>query len=176
MDKRLFFEVMGTAPTAVTIVTTIDDDGRPRGMTVASVVSVSAEPPSLLISVDLRCRTLPFLIRARRFAINYLRGDRDTLSERFASAVPDRFAGVEWRLGPIGMPILPADSLSWLECRIEKVIESGDHVILIAAAEAGVAPSTRSRPLMYFRHRYEPWPGCVDDTSHSEREPRSDRG
>ncbi len=163
MDKRTFFDIMGTAPAAVTVVTTLGPAGEPRGLTVGAVTSVSAEPPSLLISLDHRSKSLPDLLLAGRFAVNYLRGDRAEISRRFATPVSDRFAGIAWRPGSTGAPILHADSLSWLECRIEQVIESGDHVVLIAAVEDGVAPPPRSRPLMYFRHHYEAWPGNVDD-------------
>lgn len=167
MDKRTFFDIMGTAPAAVSVVTTIHAGGEPRGMTVAAVTSVSAEPPSLLISLDHRSRTLADLVAAGAFAVNYLRGDRADISRRFSSPVSDRFAGVEWRPGSTGMPILHADSLAWLECRIGQVIESGDHVLLVAWVEAGEVPPPRSRPLMYFRHRYEAWPGQVEDARSS---------
>jgi len=163
MDKRTFFDIMGTAPATVTVVTTIGVDGQPRGLTVGAVTSVSADPPSLLISLDQRSRSLRHLVAAGRFAVNYLRGDRAEVSRRFAMPGEDRFAEVEWRAGSTGMPILEGDSLAWLECRIEQVIESGDHVVLIAAVEDGVAPPAGSRPLMYFRHHYEAWPGQVDD-------------
>ena len=163
MDKREFFDIMGTAPAAVSVVTTLDGAGRPRGMTVAAVTSVSADPPSLLICLDHRSRTLPDVIAAGRFAVNYLRGDRAGISRRFASPVPDRFAGVEWRPGSTGMPILHADSLAWLECCTEQVVRSGDHVVIIAAVEDGSPPPPDSRPLMYFRHHYEAWPGTVSD-------------
>lgn len=163
MDKRTFFDIMGTAPATVTVVTTMDAGGAPRGLTVGAVTSVSADPPSLLISLDRRSRTLQHLLAARRFAVNYLRGDRAEVSRRFSKPLEDRFTGIEWRLGSTGVPILHQDSLSWLECRIEQVVESGDHVVLIAAVEHGVAPPTGSRPLMYFRHHYEAWPGDVDD-------------
>ena len=95
--------------------------------------------------------------------MNYLRGDRAEVSRRFSADVEDRFAGIDWRPGSTGMPILHEDSLAWLECRIEQVVESGDHVVLIAAVEDGAAPPAGSRPLMYFRHHYEAWPGNVED-------------
>lgn len=163
MDKRTFFDIMGTAPATVTVVTTIGADGEPRGLTVGAVTSVSAEPPSLLISLDHRSRSLRHLVAAGRFAVNYLRGDRAEVSRLFSLPIEDRFAEVEWRRGSTGMPILHEDSLAWMECRIEQVIESGDHVVLIAAVEDGVAPPPGSRPLMYFRHHYEAWPGNVED-------------
>ncbi len=163
MDKRTFFDIMGTAPATVTVVTTIGADGEPRGLTVGAVTSVSADPPSLLISLDRRSRSLRHLVAAGRFAVNYLRGDRAEVSRLFSMPIDDRFAQVEWREGPSGMPILHRDSLAWMECRIEQVVESGDHVVLIAAVEDGQAPPAGSRPLMYFRHHYEAWPGNVED-------------
>lgn len=163
MDQRTFFDIMGTAPAAVTVVTTLGRDGEPRGLTVAAVTSVSAEPPSLLISLDRQSRSLPDLLANGRFAVNYLRGDRVEISRRFSLSVAERFAGVEWRPGSTGMPILHADSLSWLECRIDRVVEQGDHVIVIGWVEDGEAPPPGSRPLMYFRHHYEAWPGRLED-------------
>jgi flavin reductase (DIM6/NTAB) family NADH-FMN oxidoreductase RutF len=173
MDRRTFFDIMGTAPATVTVVTTLDASGRPRGLTVGAVTSVSAEPPSLLISLDHRSQTLGELVAAGRFAVNYLRGDRADVAGRFASRDGDRFDGTAWRPGAIGVPILYADSLSWLECRIEQVVRSGDHALLIGGVVAGSPPPPRSRPLMYFRHRYETWAGDVDDAEAAARSPGS---
>jgi flavin reductase (DIM6/NTAB) family NADH-FMN oxidoreductase RutF len=171
MDKRTFFDIMGTAPATVAVVTTIDASDRPRGLTVGAVTSVSSEPPSLLISLDHRSRSLADIRVSQRFAVNYLRGDRMSVSRQFSSPVEDRFSDIEWRLGRLGVPILFADSLSWLECRVSKTVESGDHVILIGDVEAGAAPPPQSRPLMYFRHRYEEWAGSVDDDTDQVQPP-----
>ena len=165
MDSRTFFDIMGTAPATVTVVTTLGPAGDARGLTVGAVTSVSAEPPSLLISIDHRSRSLPDLVVAGRFAVNYLRGDRAEISRRFSSPSTHRFEGIEWRPGSTGVPILHADSLSWLECRIEQIVESGDHVVVIAEVEDGAPPPPQSRPLMYFRHHYEAWPGQVEDAA-----------
>ncbi|CAN5840598.1 hypothetical protein BH23CHL8_BH23CHL8_13590 [soil metagenome] len=163
VDRRRFFDIMGSAPTAVTVVTTVDVTGHPRGLTVAAVTSVSADPPSLLVCVDQRSRTLPDLLQAGCFAVNFLRGDRAEVARRFAAPLADRFAGVEWRPGSGGVPILHADALAWAECRTEQVIHSGDHAVLVAAVLDGSTPPPLSRPLMYFRHHFEPWSGEVVD-------------
>lgn len=176
MDARTFFDIMGTAPATVTVVTTTAPDGSPRGLTVAAVTSVSARPPSLLVSLDQRSRTLPDLLAAGRFAVNFLRGDRAETSRRFSAAVGDRFSGVAWRAGPNGLPILHDDSLAWLECEVEQVIESGDHVVVIASILDGAPPAAGSRPLMYFRHRYEAWPGDVEDGGAMALQERSTPG
>jgi flavin reductase (DIM6/NTAB) family NADH-FMN oxidoreductase RutF len=163
MDRPTFFRIMGTVPAGVTVVTTLDGEGRARGLTVAAVCSVSAEPPTLLVSIDRRSRSLVVLRERGRFAVNFLRGDRADVGMRFASRVPDRFDGIEWRPGVLGVPVLHADSLAWAECRVEQEFVSGDHVVVIGAVEAGVPPPPHSRPLMYFRHRFSAWSGGVDD-------------
>ena len=174
MDRRTFFDIMGTAPATVTVVTTLGEAGEPRGLTVGAVTSVSAEPPSLLISLDQRSKSLPALLDAGRFAVNFLRGDRAHISRRFSSPLLDRFEGVEWRAGTTGVPILHVDSLSWMECRVEQVIESGDHIVIIAAVLDGEPPPPHSRPLMYFRHHYEAWPGEVKDGRDAAEASRED--
>jgi flavin reductase (NADH) len=162
LERRVFLDIMGTLPSGVAVVTTLDRDGKPQGLTVSAVCSVSAEPPMLLISIDQRSRTLPCLLASGRFAVNFLRGDRAEVSRRFSSPALDRFDGIEWQAGGTGVPILFADSLSFAECRTVQEVEAGDHVILIAAVEGGSPPPPESRPLTYFRRRYSPWPGRVD--------------
>lgn len=174
LDRRRYFDIMGAAPTAVTIVTTLDETdqdngpgragpGRPVGLTVSAVTSVSAEPPILAVCLDVRSRTLPVVLRAGRFAVNFLLGDRAALAERFASPVPDRFVDVTWHPGMLGVPILPDDALAHAECRLEGTLTVGDHVVVLGRVVAGSPPPPRSRPLMYFRHGFSSWAGPVED-------------
>jgi flavin reductase (DIM6/NTAB) family NADH-FMN oxidoreductase RutF len=174
MDRRTFFDIMGTAPAAVTVVTTRDGDGRPRGLTVAAVCSVSAEPPTLLVSIDRRSRTLAEIVAHGRFAVNFVRGDRAEVGSRFASPVAERFEGIEWSPGALGVPVLHADSLAWIECVVEQQVSSGDHVVLFGRVEAGSPSPPCSRPLMYFRHRFSAWEGPVDDPRAEEARPPGD--
>lgn len=179
LPRRRYFDIMGAAPTAVTIVTTLaglnssdgepeagrrpDGPARPVGLTVSAVTSISAEPPILAICLDARSRTLPVIERAGRFAVNFLRGDRADLAERFASPGVDRFAGVAWRSGATDAPILVEDALAWAECLIEGTLVVGDHVVIFGLVVAGASPPPGSRPLMYFRHGFSAWAGPVED-------------
>ena len=161
LDRRTFLDILGTLPSGVTVVTTLDREQRPHGLTVSAVCSVSAEPPMLLVCIDRRSRTLPILCEAGRFAVNFLRSDREEIARRFASPVSDRFAGLEWREVAPGVPVLDADILSFAACRLVQQIEAGDHAILVGLAVDGLAPPPLSRPLTYFRRNYAPWPGDV---------------
>lgn len=168
IDRRTFLDVVGALPTGVTIVTTLDADGRPHGLTVSAVCSVSAEPPMLLVCIDRRSRTLGVIRAAGAFGVSFLRGDSEAIGRRFSSPVHDRFAGVAWEAMRPGVPILVTDSVAHATCQTVQEIEAGDHVILIGLVLDGAPPAALSRPLTYFRRRYAPWPGEV---TASEREP-----
>jgi flavin reductase (DIM6/NTAB) family NADH-FMN oxidoreductase RutF len=157
VDKSTFFAIMGAYPTGVTIVTTLDADGQPKGLTSNAVCSVSAEPPLLLVCVDKRSNTLPALLHARKFVVNYLATGRGELSNLFASKEPDKFADVAWRPASNGMPLLHADALAHAECTTIQEIDAGDHTVLIGSVDAGQPPEPGTLPLMYFRRTYSTW-------------------
>src|SRR5687767_9846810 len=48
LEREEFFAIMSAFPTGVAIVTTLDADGQPRGLTTNAVCAVSADPPLLL--------------------------------------------------------------------------------------------------------------------------------
>ena len=155
-----FFSIMSAFPTGVAVVTTLDADGEPRGLTTNALCAVSAEPPLLLVCVDRQSRTLPALLHSGRFVVNFLAERRDDLARLFASKADDKFAGVDWTPGLGGMPCLRADSLAYAECEVEQEVEAGDHVIFTGLVEAGMAPDPESVPILYFRRSYSS-PGVV---------------
>jgi flavin reductase (DIM6/NTAB) family NADH-FMN oxidoreductase RutF len=157
VDKATFFAIMGAFPTGVTIVTALDQDGAPRGLTSNAVCSVSAEPPLILVCVDKRSQTLPALQASRGFVVNYLLAGRDELANLFASKEPDKFKDVAWRPAGNGMPLLHEDSLAHAECSVVQEIEAGDHIVFIGQVEGGEPPMPASQPLMYFRRTYGTW-------------------
>jgi flavin reductase (DIM6/NTAB) family NADH-FMN oxidoreductase RutF len=163
MDTRTFFDIMGAAPAAVTVVTTVDRAGRPHGLTAAAVCSVSADPPILLVCIDLRSRTLPAIRERGEFAVNFLAGEHPEVARRFASPVADRFESLDWTPGTLGVPLLSGVALAYAECRLTSEQVVGDHLVLFGRVVDGQAPGPRTRPLMYFRHRFGPWEGQVDD-------------
>jgi flavin reductase (DIM6/NTAB) family NADH-FMN oxidoreductase RutF len=154
LSQEEFFAIMSAFPTGVAIVTTLDADGEPRGLTTNAVCSVSAEPPLLLVCVDKESRTLPALLHSKRFVVNFVAEGRDELARRFASKADDKFAGVSWEPGIGGMPCLRADSLAYAECATEQELEAGDHVIVTGLVVGGLVPDPESVPILYFRRSY----------------------
>lgn len=150
--RRCFGQFM----TGVTIVTTCRDDGAPVGFTANSFASVSLEPPLLLVCIDLRSDNLEQFVSGGGFAINILAADQQALSNRFASQVENRFAGLNWHTGAFGQPIL-GDVAAWLECHHFAHHHAGDHIILIGEV-ADFGRSERDG-LGYVNGRYFTLPG-----------------
>jgi flavin reductase (DIM6/NTAB) family NADH-FMN oxidoreductase RutF len=157
VDRDLFVEIMASYPAGVAIVTTLDADGTPRGLTTTAVSSVSADPPLLLVCVDLTSRTLPALRAGGRFVVNFLREGRSELARLFASKRDDKFDGIAWTRTPSRMPVLAEDALAWAECVTVQELEPGDHVILLGQVEEGSGAADEDAPLMYYRRSWGVW-------------------
>jgi len=158
VDRDTFVEIMASYPAGVAIVTTLAADGEPRGLTTTAVSSVSADPPLLLVCVDLTSRTLPALRAGGRFVVNFLREGRAELARLFASKRDDKFELVAWRRSASGMPVLEDDALAWAECVTVQEFEPGDHVVLLARVEEGEgAAADEDAPLMYYRRSWGVW-------------------
>lgn len=162
VDRQRFFEIMASFPSGVAIVTTLDGDGVPRGLTTTAVSSVSADPPTVLVCVDLGSRTLAALRGRRRFVVNFIAENRSHLCMLFASKTEDKFADVAWSTTREGLPLLHDDALAWAECQTVHDIEIGDHVVLIAQVENGDIQPEHTVPLMYYRRSWGVWTPTQD--------------
>jgi flavin reductase (DIM6/NTAB) family NADH-FMN oxidoreductase RutF len=151
IDSDLFRAVLGRFASGITVITASDEAATPHGMTVSAFSSLSLAPPLILVCVANDATMAPLLARASSFAVNMLSDGQEALSRRFAGKLDDRFAGVGYRLGEQGNPVLD-DVLAWLECRIVARHPAGDHVIVVGQVDdAGVLDG---RPLLYYRGGY----------------------
>ena len=145
IDRQTFFDVMASFPSGVAIVTT------------TAVCSVSADPPTVLVSVDLGSRTLDALRERKAFAVNFIGAGRSDLCLLFASKERDKFERVTWESGASGLPLLHEDALAWAECTTLQEVEVGDHVVLIAQVESGGVRAELDPPLLYYRRSWGVW-------------------
>ena len=157
IDRQAFFDVMASFPSGVAIVTTVADDGTPRGLTTTAVCSVSADPPTVLVCVDLASRTLAALRARQSFVVNFIGEGRSELCLLFASKAEDKFTRASWRPTPTGIPLLAEDVLAWAECATVHELEVGDHVVLVARVEEGGVQPELEPPLMYYRRSWGVW-------------------
>ena len=146
-----FRHVLSHFASGVTVVTNWDAEGRPAGLTASAFTSVSLEPPLILVCVDHKAQSYPALRASSRFAINILGAEGEAVSRRFATTNADKFDGVTYRSGPLGLPLL-AEALAYLECRTVHAYPGGDHTIFVGEVEA--AQARDGEPLLYFRGLY----------------------
>jgi flavin reductase (DIM6/NTAB) family NADH-FMN oxidoreductase RutF len=147
-----FRAALGAFATGIAVVTTRDEAGEARAMTVNSFSSVSLDPPLILFCLDRRAFHYRRFAGARAFAVNMLAAGQEALSNRFASESEDGFGDLACEALATGSPIL-AEALAALDCVREAAHEAGDHLLLIGRVAALKAPRAAD-PLLYFRGAY----------------------
>ena len=151
IDPIALRRAFGTFVTGVTVITTREADGTPRGMTANSFTSVSLDPPLLLVCVAKSASSYAAFTGADCFAVNILHEGQVGVSATFASKAPDKFQSVNHDAVHTGAPVL-TDSLTWFDCSRDTSIDAGDHAILIGRVRAfGTSPTA---PLGFCRGRY----------------------
>jgi flavin-dependent trigonelline monooxygenase, reductase component len=151
IDRDGLRRALGSFLTGVTIVTALDMAGQPRGITANSFTSVSLDPPLVLVCVDRSAASYRTFLNCRGFAVHILATDQRELSATFAGKSAAKFDGLRTRVGRGGAPVLPRCA-AWLDCRTERQIIMGDHVLVIGEVlEFGVA---EHRPLGYHQGKY----------------------
>ncbi|MGW0815888.1 flavin reductase family protein [Streptomyces viridiviolaceus] len=116
---------MARFATGVTVVTYDSDDG-PRGATMNSFTSVSADPPLVLISVARRARCHDQLVD-RPFCVNVLGAEQEPLARQFAGS---RDAAEPRWVPDARVPRLDAP-LAWIECEPWRSYDGGDHTLFL---------------------------------------------
>ena len=135
-------------------VVTMETEERRHGLTVSGFLSISPEPPLVLISVGQELASDLLLQASGAYAVNLLRDDQRELSDRFAGRLGDvdRFEGLVTRTEATGAPVLD-DCLAWLDCRVVATHVVGDHTLFIGEVDAaGVNGS--AEPLVYWNADY----------------------
>lgn len=151
-SARDFRNALGNFATGVTIVSALDAAGEPIGLTISSFNSVSLDPPLILWSLSLASPSLEAFRTARHYAVNVLAAGQRELSDRFAARTNHRYAGLAWRPGLAGVPLIDG-CCAWFECRNEACYPGGDHLIFVGRVE-GFATGAAREPLLFHDGRY----------------------
>ncbi|MFI5686730.1 flavin reductase family protein [Streptomyces sp. NPDC051636] len=139
-----------------------DDPGAPAGedvgMTATAFMSVSLDPPLVLVSLREGSRMDDLLAEQPLWAVSVLGDNQRQVAGRFAmkGRVSDRllFADLPVTRGEVTGAPLVGGALATLECRTEQRVTAGDHTLVIGRVLTARLPSAESGPLLYFRGRY----------------------
>ena len=126
------------------------------GLTATSVTSLSLTPPSVLVCVDKRSRSLAEIVANGVFAVNTLSGSHRRIAEDFANRGARqgvaRFDGADWTQGKFGAPVLTT-ALAALECHVGNIVDWHSHLVVFGLVQH-VHLSGRSSALTYWRGDY----------------------
>jgi flavin reductase (DIM6/NTAB) family NADH-FMN oxidoreductase RutF len=151
IDPDTFRAALGRFASGVTVVTACDADGRDHGMTVSAFCSTSLDPPLVLACIGHEASMHGLMLRVDRFGVSILASAQEALARRFADQRTDRFDGVGYARGRLGVALLD-DALAHLECTVVDRRDAGDHTIIVGRVEA--AACDQGRPLVYYRGGY----------------------
>lgn len=150
-DPKALRQAFGAFATGVTVITTRQPDGTPRGFTANSFTSVSLDPPLLLVCLAKTAHSADVFATAPHFAVNILAEDQKAVSGLFASRAPDKFDQCAWTPGPADVPLIDG-SLAQFTCANQQLVDAGDHLILIGRVDHFT--TSDGQPLGYFRGTY----------------------
>jgi flavin reductase (DIM6/NTAB) family NADH-FMN oxidoreductase RutF len=153
VGKAEFRAAMSAIGSTVHVVTARQGEER-LGRTVTSLMSLSAEPPTLMVSIDIMSRLADLISKTGGFSVAALADDQEAIADAFAGRVQahERFNLGDWSAWPSGHPMLLGTAAA-MDCEVIGSIETGTHV-LFAGAIVDAETTTSRSPLVWQRHAY----------------------
>ena len=131
-----FKQAMRSLVSGVTVVAAQDRQGACVGLTATAVTSLSADPPSLLVSVNRASAMAPALVRGTLFSVNVLAADQVDVAEAFGGQRglrgTGKFAYGHWYRSVSGTPLL-AGSVVTFECTVSEMADFATHRVVMGA-------------------------------------------
>ncbi|MGP3927741.1 MULTISPECIES: flavin reductase family protein [unclassified Streptomyces] len=162
MSDDEFRAAMSRLAAGVVLLTAFDPEDGPRGedvgMTATAFMSVSLDPPLVMVSVRNESRMDELLERQPLWGVSVLSESQRHIAGRFSmkGRISDRllFEDIAYERGEASGAPLVGGALAVLECRTEQRVRAGDHTLVIGRVLTARTPSAEGGPLLYFRGRY----------------------
>lgn len=162
-----FRDGMANLPSPVSVLTLTDAMGRDCGLTVSSVVSLSLNPPMVLVCVRRESYVHDALEVADGWAINLLGADQGEVASYFARhrhpGDRDTFDGRTAGRGEVSGAVHLRGATLTLDCARHELVQAGDHVAAVGIVRRLVVDDASPVPLVYWQRRYgSPRIGAAD--------------
>jgi flavin reductase (DIM6/NTAB) family NADH-FMN oxidoreductase RutF len=158
VDAGEFAAALRQYPAGVCLLT-VRDDIDDVGTTVSAVMSLSAVPP--LVAVGLAADGYPaeLLGEVGRCALTVLAAEHAIVASRFSSAgrpsARHLLESVPWTRAEHSGAIVLSGGLAALDCRVERLMAAGDHVLaVLEVVGVPVLADDAAPPLLRLRGRY----------------------
>jgi flavin reductase (DIM6/NTAB) family NADH-FMN oxidoreductase RutF len=152
VDPQAEFRLaLGHFATGVTVITVVTDDD-PHGMTANAFMSVSLDPPLVVVSVDKKARMHSMLRKGLMFGVSVLHESQQTTSDYFA-----RRAGYDQTFTPEFSHVLEtplvAGAVAHLVAEVVEAYWGGDHTLFLG--EVHYTRWEDSSPLLFYGGQYQ---------------------
>jgi flavin reductase (DIM6/NTAB) family NADH-FMN oxidoreductase RutF len=152
-DSGRYRQELGHLPTGVVIVTGLDAQTQPVGVTIGSFVSVSLDPPFVGFFIG-KSRSWPDISKGTLFCANVLSDAQTELCWRFAKdpidGATNRFDGLEWQKSSNGSPIL-SGILASIDCTVESVTQAGDHQFVLGRVTSLGTTDVTNNAMVFYK-------------------------
>ncbi|MBZ7926718.1 flavin reductase family protein [Ensifer adhaerens] len=125
------------------------------GRTVTATFSLSANPPSIVVSIRADSPLAALIAAEQGFSLAMLAEGQDLIADAFAGKIEasKRYLIGVWADWPSGRPRLLGAAAA-LDCLLTASIEVGDHMLFVGTIVA-TETSTHADPLIWNRLRYQ---------------------
>ena len=148
VPQDAFRETLSRFPSGLTVVTAkSSSSGRAHGSTVSAFISLSLDPPLVLVALCRSSDLIEFMHEDRRFGVNILAAGQEQVGFLCGRKGPDKLDGVPWTERD-GLPRLDG-SAAWLACDLHDELPGGDHVVIVGRVTA--CEAAEIEPLVYHR-------------------------
>jgi flavin reductase len=155
VDVEQFKSALSSFATGVTIAATAVGNAL-HGATANAVMSVSLDPPLIVLSIQQGTRMHGVLQRSDNYALSILAADQKEAARYFADS-SQAHGSIAFDIfgahpGPTGAPLLNG-ALAHVDCRIVDAYPAGDHTLYIGRV-VYAASRTDGEPLLYYRKHF----------------------
>ena len=154
ITREAYREGMARLAAAVNVVTTDGPSGR-GGFTASAVCSVTDDPPTLIVCVNLASRQNEIIRMNRVLCVNTLAAGQAEIATLFSTKelpIAERFAVGQWSALATGSPVLEG-AIAAFDCRVVERLERGTHSVIFCEVQA-VRSAAGLEPLIYADRGY----------------------
>jgi flavin reductase len=154
VTREAYRHGMARLAAAVNVVTTDGPAGR-GGFTASAVCSVTDDPPTLIVCVNLASRQNEIIRTNRALCVNTLALGQTDIATLFSTKelpIEQRFATGSWSTLATGSPVLDG-ALAAFDCRVVERLERGTHSVIFCEVQA-VRVRPEGEPLIYIDRGY----------------------
>jgi len=150
-SKESIGKAIGRIASGVFIVT-LEKDGQRQGVMATWINQASFQPPLVTVCFNKERAILHLLEPEAVLSVSVLSNKNMDVFKAFAKPIKeneDRFDGLEIATSKNGGVYFP-NAVSYLDCRVHSMLETGDHILVVAEVIGGAQLQTEE-PMVHLR-------------------------